>query len=103
MPPSSCRSPASTQFANLKDGQAVFVARPNGARVIHLVELAQPAGQPAAATPAIEQYLLNERKRKLVADDLRALRGAAKIEYVGDYAGEQAAAAADAACRRTSR
>ena len=39
-----------------------------------------------AATPAIEQYLLNERKRKLVADDLRALRGAAKIEYVGDYA-----------------
>ena len=27
------------------------------------------------ATPAIEQFLLNERKRKLVADDLQALRG----------------------------
>ena len=26
------------------------------------------------------------RKRKLVEDDLRALRGAAKIEYVGEYA-----------------
>jgi hypothetical protein len=30
--------------------------------------------------------LLNERKRKLVEDDLKALRSAAKIEYVGDYA-----------------
>ena len=74
------------QFAALKDGQAVFTARPNGARVIHLVS---SRGQPVnvkAAIPSIEQYLLNERKRKLIADDLRALRGAAKIEYVGDFA-----------------
>jgi hypothetical protein len=34
---------------------------------------------------AIEQFLLNERKRKIVEDDLKALRGAAHIEYVGDY------------------
>jgi len=74
------------QFAKLKDGQAVFVARPNGARVIHLVgSRSQPVGA-QAATPAIEQYLLNERKRKLVADDLRALRASAKLEYVGDFA-----------------
>jgi len=74
------------QFAALKDGQAVFVARPNGARVIHLVSSRSQPVNLQAATPAIEQYLLNERKRKLVVDDLRALRGAAKIEYVGDYA-----------------
>jgi len=74
------------QFAALKDGQAIFAARPNGARIIHLVSSRSQPVTLQAATPAIEQYLLNERKRKLVADDLRALRDAAKIEYVGDYA-----------------
>jgi hypothetical protein len=29
---------------------------------------------------------LNERKRKVVEEDLKALRAASKIEYVGDYA-----------------
>jgi len=76
------------QFANLKDGQAVFVARTNGARVIHLVSSRSQPVNLQAATPAIEAYLLNERKRKLVADDLRSLRGTAKIEYLGEYAGK---------------
>ncbi|HET6599174.1 MAG TPA: hypothetical protein VFG60_04355, partial [Burkholderiaceae bacterium] len=40
----------------------------------------------ARAAPAIEQFLLNERRRKIVADDLKALRAASKIEYLGDYA-----------------
>jgi EpsD family peptidyl-prolyl cis-trans isomerase len=75
------------QFAALKDGQAVLVARPNGARVIHLVASRSQPVTMDRATPAIEQYLLNERKRKLIADDIRALRSAAKIEYVGKFAG----------------
>jgi EpsD family peptidyl-prolyl cis-trans isomerase len=74
------------QFAALKDGQAIFVAAPGGARVINLVSSRSQSVSAQAAVPAIEQYLLNERKRKLVADDLRALRSAAKIEYVGDFA-----------------
>ena len=76
------------QFAALKDGQAVFVAQPNGARVIHLVGSRSQPVDLQRATPPIEQYLLNERKRRVIADDLRALRGAAKIEYVGEYAGK---------------
>ncbi|MEO5881986.1 MAG: peptidyl-prolyl cis-trans isomerase, EpsD family, partial [Caldimonas sp.] len=79
------------QFATLKDGQAVFVSLPNGVRVIHLVgSRVQPVNL-QAATPAIEQYLLNERKRRLVADDLKALRDAAKVEYVGEYAANKPA------------
>jgi hypothetical protein len=74
------------QFAALKDGQAVFVPRPNGGRVIHLVASKSQPVNLDRATPAIEQYLLNERKRKLIADDMRALRSAAKIEYVGSFA-----------------
>jgi hypothetical protein len=36
--------------------------------------------------PAIEQFLLNERKREIIAKDLKAMRDSAAIEYVGKYA-----------------
>ena len=74
------------KFAQMKDGQAIFNATPTGAQVVVVAgSRSQPVDE-ARATPAIEQFLLNERKRKVVEDDLKALRGAAKIEYVGDYA-----------------
>lgn len=78
------------QFAKMKDGQAIFNVRPAGAQIINLAgSRSQPVTLPQA-TPAIEQFLLNERKRKLVADDMQALRGAAKIEYLGDFAADAA-------------
>jgi EpsD family peptidyl-prolyl cis-trans isomerase len=78
------------QFAKMKDGQAIFNTRPGGVQVINLAaSRSQPVALPQA-TPAIEQFLLNERKRKLVADDLQALRAAAKIEYLGDFAADAA-------------
>jgi EpsD family peptidyl-prolyl cis-trans isomerase len=83
-------------FAKMKDGQAAMIATPTGAQV---VVLAGSRSQPATeeqARPAIEQFLLNERKRKLVEEDNKALRAGAKIEYVGKFA-EAAAAAASAA------
>ena len=36
------------QFAKMKDGQAIFNVRPNGAQVIHLAASRTPAGQPRA-------------------------------------------------------
>jgi EpsD family peptidyl-prolyl cis-trans isomerase len=78
------------QFAKMKDGQALFNARPGGAQVVHVAaSRAQPVSL-QQATPAIEQFLLNERKRKLIADDMQALRGAATIEYAGDFAADAA-------------
>lgn len=75
------------QLAALKDGQALVTPVPGGANVVQLVaSRAQPIDE-ARATPAIEQFLLNDRKRRLVSQDLKALRNAAKIEYVGKYAG----------------
>ena len=71
---------------------------PNGVQV---VVLAGSRSQPVAeeqARPAIEQFLTNERKRKLVEDDVKAMRSAAKIEYVGKFAdGAAGAASAPAA------
>ena len=78
------------QFAKLKDGQAIFNVRPNGAQVINLAASRMQPVTLEQATPAIEQFLRNERKRKLLSDDMQALRSAAKIEYVGDFAADAA-------------
>jgi hypothetical protein len=72
-------------ISEAKDGQALFNLTPEGAQVMVLAgSRSQPVDE-ARAQPAIEQFLLNERKRKLVEDDLKSLRAAAKIAYVGDY------------------
>ena len=65
------------QFAKMKDGQAIFNVRPGGAQVINLAASRPQPVSLQQATPAIEQFLLNERKRKLIADDLQALRSKA--------------------------
>ena len=84
-------------FARMKDGQAMLVPTGNGAQVVVLAgSKAEPVDE-ARARPAIEQFLLNEAKRKLVEADMKALRGAAKVEYVGKFAEGAASAAAPAA------
>jgi EpsD family peptidyl-prolyl cis-trans isomerase len=72
--------------SRMKDGQATVNQGPNGVLVVVLAgSRSQPVGD-EQARPAIEQYLLNERKRKLVEDDVKTMRGAAKIEYLGKFA-----------------
>ena len=91
-------------LARLSEGQGVLQPTPRGAQwiVVQRVQ-AQPVDEERAAR-AIEQFLLNEQKRKLLADDLKALRAAAKVEYVGRFAASpppqvaaRAATAADVA------
>jgi EpsD family peptidyl-prolyl cis-trans isomerase len=72
-------------FAKLRDGQALFNATPTGAQVI---VLAGSRSQPVTleqARPAIEQFLLNDRRRDLIAKDVKAMRDSATIQYVGKY------------------
>jgi EpsD family peptidyl-prolyl cis-trans isomerase len=73
-------------FATMSDGQTTFNATPTGAQVIMLVSARSQPIDLERARPAIEQFLLNERKRDLIAKDLKDLRAAAKIEYVGKFA-----------------
>lgn len=84
-------------FAKMKDGQAMLVPSANGAQVIVLAGSKSEPVDEARAKPAIEQFLLNEAKRKLIESDVKSLRAAAKIEYVGKFAEGGAAAAAAAA------
>ena len=83
-------------MSKMKDGQAMMVPSPQGLQVIVLAgSRSQPVTE-EQSRPAIEAFLLNERKRKLVEDDIKAMRAAAKIEYVGKFA-EAASAPAGAA------
>ena len=88
-------------FAKLKDGQALLNVTASGAQVI---VLAGSRAQPVTleqARPAIEQFIVNERKRDIVAKDLKAMRDAATIQYVGKYAEAAASASANAAAPAT--
>ena len=84
-------------FSRMKDGQAAIVPAANGVQVIVLAgSRSQPVNE-EQARPAIEQFLLNDRRRKLAEDDMKAMRGAAKIEYVGKFAPAASAASSEAA------
>jgi EpsD family peptidyl-prolyl cis-trans isomerase len=84
-------------FASMKDGQAMVVPTTTGAQVVVLAgSRSQPVGE-EQARPAIEQFIANDRKRKLVEEDIKALRGAARVEYVGKFAEKAASAPAAAA------
>lgn len=74
-------------LAGMRDGQMSLQPTPSGANVLVLVSSQPQPVDAERAAPAIEQFLLNERKRKILAEDLKALRASAKIEYVGAFAG----------------
>ncbi|MBI3156780.1 MAG: peptidyl-prolyl cis-trans isomerase, EpsD family, partial [Burkholderiales bacterium] len=84
-------------FAAMRPGQAVFNATPRGAQLVIVADARdQPVGE-EQARPAIEQYLLNQRRRELLDQDIKRLRAAATIEYIGKFAETAAKAAAPAA------
>ena len=83
-------------FAKLHDGQAVLLPSATGAQVVLVAATRSEPVDEARAKPAIEQYLLNDAKRKLVEADLKALRAAAQIEYSPKFAPVEAGAASAA-------
>lgn len=79
-------------LAGMKDGERIFGQVPGGARIVMIVSSRSEPVDEQRATPAIEQFLSNENKRKFLEADAKRLRTAAKIEYVGRFA--EAAASA---------
>ena len=81
-------------FARMKDGEALFNVGANGVQVLVLAgSRTQPVTE-EQAKPVIEQFLVAERKRKLIEEDVKAMRSSAKITYVGKFAEGAASAAA---------
>lgn len=88
-------------LARITEGQSLLNPTPKGAQIVILTGArSQPVDSERAAR-AIEQFLLNEQKRKLTADDMKALRAAAKIDYRGRFAAS-APLAADASRQATA-
>jgi EpsD family peptidyl-prolyl cis-trans isomerase len=82
-------------ISRLKDGDSMISPAPNGITVLFLSgSRSQPVDE-ARARPAIEAFLLNQRKAEVVQKDIKALRDSSKVEYVGKFA--EAAASAPAA------
>lgn len=83
-------------ISRMKDGDSMISPNPAGLTVLYLVgSRSQPVDE-ARAGPAIEAFLLNQRKAEAIQKDLKALREGSKIEYVGKFA-QPAPAAASAA------
>ncbi len=72
-------------YANMKEGQTLINPTPSGLQVLVLLGTQTQPVSEDQARPAIEQFLFNENKRKVIETDLRVLRENANIEYVGDY------------------
>ena len=83
-------------IAKMKDGDSAISQTPTGMTVLFLVNSRSQPVDEARARPAIEAFLGNLRKGEQVQKDIKALRDAAKVEYVGKFA-EAAASAAAAA------
>ncbi len=80
-------------FSKMKDGETLIVAKPNGLLVIAVANARLEPVELARAKPAIEQFLLNEQKRRIIADDVKALRAASTIRYLGSFANQAQPAA----------
>ncbi|MFT7772001.1 EpsD family peptidyl-prolyl cis-trans isomerase [Roseateles sp.] len=73
-------------ISRMKDGDSMVSPSPAGLTVLFLVgSRSQPVDE-ARARPAIEAFLLNQRKAEAVQKDIKALRDSSKIEYVGKFA-----------------
>jgi EpsD family peptidyl-prolyl cis-trans isomerase len=82
-------------IAKMKDGDSMLSQAANGLTVLFLVgSRSQPVDE-TRARPAIEAFLLNQRKAEAVQKDIKALRASSKVEYVGKFA--EGAASAPAA------
>lgn len=71
----------------LKPNQSLVVQRPQGLALMQVAASKQVPVDLATATPKIQQYLANERGQKAIEEDIKRLKEAAKIDYLGEFAG----------------
>lgn len=75
-----------THLSALHDGQAMMAPMPGGARLIFVAASRQAPLTLEQATPAITQALVAERRRRAVEQDMKTLREAGQVKYVGKFA-----------------
>lgn len=74
----------------MKDGQMSVFPNASNLLVVQLVASQMAPLDLVAATPLIEQFTLNQRRTDMATKELTQLRAAAKLEYLGSFAKEDA-------------
>lgn len=74
------------RFFAMKDGEVKVLDTPRAVVVLQRVNSRLEPIDEARARPAIEQFLGNEQRRQVSAAEIKRLKAAAKIEYLGEFA-----------------
>jgi EpsD family peptidyl-prolyl cis-trans isomerase len=73
-------------MVKLEVGQSMVVPQGNTARIFSILHALPAPMERKMANEAITAFLVAERKRRAVADGMKAVRDTAKIEYLGNFA-----------------
>jgi EpsD family peptidyl-prolyl cis-trans isomerase len=82
-----------SQLHALKDGQSMVFETPQATTLVRVVSSQQAPVPEADALPRIEQFITNRRATDAVAADLKKLRAATSVAYMGEFSAPDAAAA----------
>jgi EpsD family peptidyl-prolyl cis-trans isomerase len=93
--------PLVARLADLKPGKSLLIRQPGGARVLTLLSSTPAPLSREIARPAIQAFLANESRRKVLAERTKALHEEAHIEHKAKFA--QAAAQPVAAAAAASQ
>lgn len=74
------------KYQQMKVGDLIFVPGPQGAVVSQIIAVQSEPLSEQQAQPVIEQFLQNRERGKLSDDEIKRLRKAAKIEFMGEFA-----------------
>ncbi len=74
-----------TRFAQAKDGDILSFQQANGIELIQLVDSRAEPVDMAQARPFIQKFLLEQRRKQRLEQEIASLRAAASIEYLGEF------------------
>ncbi len=74
------------RFHQMKEGQIGVIPTKEAVLIVQLAASKTVPVDEKGATPFIEQFLLNKLRAETVDKEVKALRGKAKVEYMGEFA-----------------
>jgi hypothetical protein len=81
-----------TKLSQLPTGKLMVLELVKSISVLQVVNTKVEPVTESAATPVIQEYLINARKKETLEKEIKALKASAKIEYVGEQGAKPAVA-----------
>lgn len=75
-----------SRLYQMRQGQVMAIEAPNNISLFILMAARNQPLSEAQAAPVIENFLVSQRRGKLADDEVKRLRGEAKIEWLGKFA-----------------